>query len=110
MNGSNNENGNGSKWTHIKHWIWKYIGTLLMDTKLTTNPTTGKVEAYHTMSLGRVSFAILLCHALWIWSGFAEGGTVLQSGEKELLFVMASYNFGTKAVNIFKKNNGAPPQ
>jgi hypothetical protein len=78
----------------LREWIFKYIGTFFLEEK-----KNGK----WTMSLGRTSFIILFILALYMWAPFLGiGSVVLPEDMLKLLILLASYNLGSKGVDVIK--------
>lgn len=82
----------GGRWAKVKHWCWKYIGTLFMDSK----------NGGQAMSLGRVSFLLVLCLALWMWSPLGGSLEIPETMSTALLTLMG-YNLGSKGVHTVKE-------
>lgn len=60
------------------------------------------------MSLGRVSFFIVLGLALWMWSPLGESQEI-PSSMSTVLLTLAGYNLGTKGVTAVKDIFKKPP-
>jgi len=82
-----------SKWSVVKDWVFKYVGTLFMDQK----------NGSYTMSLGRVLLTCLSGFAIYIW---VHKGTDVPSGMLTFLMSMAGYVLGTKINDTVKSALG----
>jgi len=84
----------------LRHWCWKYIGTLFMEEK-----QNGKMA----VSLGRVTFLAVLAQFFIVWHKALTGVEVsIPPGLMEVFYVIAGYTLGTKVVQAvrLKYNNG----
>lgn len=83
-------------WAWIQGWFAKYVGGLFMEAK----------EGKQKMSLGRVSFLLVLLQMMWIWrESMAPGATnppPLPPGMLEAFYTLSAYVFGSKAVGTVK--------
>lgn len=85
-------------WVGLRAWCFKYIGGLFMEEK------AGQM----VVSLGRVSILLVLLQMMWVWKRAVidgEAGTPLPEGMIEVFLILASYVFGTKAVNAFRERS-----
>jgi len=83
-------------WEGLKTWCFKYIGGLFMEDK------AGQM----VVSLGRVAILLVLLQMMWIWKRAVVDGeqiSALPEGMIEVFLILASYVFGTKAVNALNK-------
>ena len=79
-------------WPNVKAWCWKYLGTLFMDEK----------NGGQAVSLGRVSFLLVLGLALWMWSPL-EGSLEIPDTMSTTLLTLMGYNLGTKGLVAAKE-------
>lgn len=98
--------GSKTTWKSVKKTIFTFFGGLVMEKK----------DGEWTTSIGRISFWLAMCPAIYIW---IKGGGSLEAGEAikdiapnhlTILLALAGYNMGTKAMktanDIFGKNDG----
>lgn len=84
-----------SNWLGFKNWMYKYIGTLFMETKDHTN--------IHQMSIGRVLLAISSGFAIYTWM---STGKDIPGGMQTFIMTMAGYVVGGKIATAVKAIRG----
>lgn len=79
------------RWPEVKHWVWKYLGNLIMDSK----------NGGQALSMGRLSFWAVLGLALYMWSPLGGSGDIPATMGTTLMTLMG-YNLGTKGLAAAK--------
>lgn len=94
-------------WRYFKHKLIQLMGGLFMEKN---------DEGKYVVSLGRVSFWMLLMPAIWIWLGRgefrdAEAMRDISPNHANVLMWVLAYNLGKKGIsvasNVFSKNGGS---
>jgi len=84
-----------SKFDGVRAWFAKYIGGVFMETRTNGTPQ---------MSIGRVSYFIVLCCMIWMWRhAVIDGGDVsLPPGMLEAFYALLAYVTGGKFAGALK--------
>lgn len=80
--------------TLLGAWAHKYLGGLFMEEK----------DGKQVVSIGRVSFAVVLSVMIWVWYRCMvyEETVALPPGLMEAFYTTAGYVFGSKVVGMVK--------
>lgn len=77
-------------WLAIKGFLWKYLGTLIMEEQK---------NGQWAMSLGRVCFIAVLVQLFVLWHKSIDGAAVtIPPGLMETFYILTGYVFGSKAI------------
>ena len=82
--------GDETGWKAVGSFVWRYVASMFLEQKGGTN--------IWAVSLGRVSTVGLLMQAMWTWQHAVD----LLPGQKEVLYVMVGYTFGSKTIGAVK--------